>query len=391
MYLKILFFLTLTCFITHAQTKITLDFDADEVLNFAESQYAKAIAELKIEDGMPRNGNPDGTWTQKRIEDWTSGFFPGTLWYLYELTQDEKWLKAARDWTAPLKPLQYFDKHHDTGFMVYCSYGNGYRLTKDPEYKDIILQTAKTLATRYSPEAKTIMSWGDIHEENPTHKVIIDNMMNLEMLQWAYKNGGDKELKKIARNHANTSLKNHFRDDYSSYHLVEYDPETGVVLKKSTVQGYSDGSMWSRGQAWGIYGFAMMYRETGCEKYLKLSEKLAATYFDNLPKDYIAYWDFNASNIPNEPRDTASAAITASACLELYALTDNALYYNNAVNILNELASDKYLAKKDHYTCVLLHSTGYKPINSEVDVNINYTDYYFVEALLRLKKNKNKN
>ncbi|OEK08290.1 hypothetical protein A8C32_02205 [Flavivirga aquatica] len=387
MYRKKALLIILYCFSHTIESQVLLKFDPDEVLLFAESQYEKAINQLKIENGMPRNGHSDGSWNQKPIEDWTSGFFPGTLWYLYENSKNEKWLKAAQKWTAPLEPLKLFNKHHDIGFMVYCSYGNGYRLTQNKNYKEIILQTSNTLATRYRPTTKTILSWGDINEKNPkTHKVIIDNMMNLEMLEWASKNGGSKKFDKISRNHANTTLKNHFRKDFSSYHLVEYNPNTGKVQNKSTVQGFADDSMWSRGQAWGIYGFIMMYRETAIKKYLKTSENLAKTYFESLPIDNIAYWDFNAPNIPNEPRDASSAAIVASACLELFELTEKKMYYNQAISILNELASDKYLAKTDNYSCVLLHSVGYKPINSEVNVNINYADYYFIEALIRLKK-----
>lgn len=362
--------------------------EIDAVFSFAENQYQQATNSLDSKKGMPRNARSDGTWHQVAIKDWTSGFFPGCLWLIYENNQKKAWLSAARTWTAPLEPLKTYDRHHDIGFMVYCSYGNGYRLTQDREYKKIILTAAETLATRFRPSSQTIQSWGNIHQKNAKfYRVIIDNMMNLEMLLWASKNGGEEQLRDVALVHADTTLKNHFRSDWSTYHLLEYDAASGKVLTKKTHQGYANDSMWARGQAWAIYGYTMMYRETTDKAYLDVAEKAVATYLKRLPDDGIPLWDFDA---PDDllQKDASAAAITSSALLELFVITGNPTYMKQAEKTLAELSSDRYLAKADDYQCLLLHSVGNMNKNSEVNVHINYADYYFLEALSRLKKIK---
>jgi unsaturated chondroitin disaccharide hydrolase len=360
----------------------------DEVFAFAAAQYQKAIDSLNPADGMPRNAHADGTWKQENIEAWTSGFFPGSLWLIYEQNHDEQWRKAAEKWTAPLEPLKDFYGHHDVGFMVYCSYGNGYRLTGNPKYKKIILSASESLAKRYRPGSKIIQSWGSVDRaDTKTFRVIIDNMMNLEMMLWASKNGGDEKLKEIALAHADTTLKNHFRPDGSCYHKLTYDLATGEVLKKETHQGYADESMWARGQTWAIYGYAMMYRETREPRYLEQAEKAAAIYLKRLPDDGVPRWDFDAPD--DKPyKDASAAAVASSALLELYELTGKSAYLLQAEKTLAELSSDRYLAKGVRYQCLLLHSVGNLNKNSEVDVHINYADYYFLEALARLKKLK---
>ena len=360
----------------------------DGIFAFAESQYRKAVDSLDPADGMPRNGRADGSWRSVKIQDWTSGFFPGCLWYIYEHNREEAWLQVAKKWTAPLEPLKTFNGHHDIGFMVFCSYGNGYRLTKDPQYKEIILAAADALAARFRPKAQTIQSWGNIHEKDvKSFPVIIDNMMNLELLLWAAKNGGSGNLKKIALAHADTTMKNHFRPDGSTYHKLTYDLESGKVLLKQTHQGYADDSMWARGQAWAIYGYTMMYRQTGDKAYLQTADKAAAVYLKRLPEDGVPRWDFNAPNDKNH-KDASAGAISSSAFLELYQLTKNSEYLMQAEKTLGELCTDRYLAKGERYQCLLLHCVGNLNKNSEVDVNVNYADYYFLEALTRLKKAK---
>lgn len=362
--------------------------EIDGVFEFAELQYKKATDSLTVEEGIPRNSHADGTWNQLGITSWTSGFFPGCLWLIYAQNQDDDWKKEAQKWTAPLEPLKTYDHHHDVGFMVFCSYGEGYRLTLDPEYKAIILQTADTLATRFRPSGGIIQSWGSIHNENTkTYRVIIDNMMNLEMMLWASKNGGDETLKAIALTHADTTMKHHFRPDGSSFHKLTYELESGKVLLKQTHQGYADDSMWARGQAWALYGYTMMYRETEEERYLETAEKAAAIYLKRLPKDGIPRWDFDAPD--SKPfKDASAAAIASSALVELSQLTGKKEYLAAAEKALEELSTDRYLAKGEKYQCLLLHSVGNLNRTSEVDVNISYADYYFLEALSRLKKVK---
>jgi unsaturated chondroitin disaccharide hydrolase len=275
------------------------------------------------------------------------------------------------------------------GFQIFNSFGNGYRLTKNPEYKEIILKTADTLATLFNPKAGTILSWP--HNKMGGHNTIIDNMMNLELLFWASKNGGNKKLYDIAVKHAETTMANHFRPDNTSYHVVIYDYETGKKIKGRTAQGYSDDSMWARGQAWAIYGFTMTYRETKDPKFLDFAHKLTRVYLDKLTtEDLIPYWDFNAPDIPNAPRDASAAAIVSSALLELSSYTKD----KNLKNEYLTKSKKMIVSLSDHYqsrdvnSAFLLHSTGHKPAGSEIDCSINYADYYYLEALLRLQKIK---
>lgn len=323
-------------------------------------------------------------------DDWCSGFFAGNLWFLYEYTGQEKWATAARTFDAVEEPEKTHGNTHDIGFKLYCSLGNGYRLTHNEHYKEVVITSAKTLCTRFNPTIGCIRSWD--HSSQWKYPVIIDNMMNLELLFEATKLSGDSSFYKIAVTHANTTMKNHFRPDYSSYHVIDYDPETGKVLHKQTAQGYADESAWARGQAWGLYGYTMCYRETGNKAYLQQAENIAKFILNNptLPKDLVPYWDYNAPGIPdNEPRDASAAAIMASAFYELSTYSSNSkLYKATADKILNSLYNN-YQAQPDSAKgFLLLHSTGHKPAHSEIDVPIIYADYYYLEALLRQKRLK---
>lgn len=386
---KLLLFISLIASTSCSQDldkkKIPLAFNTDNIIAIAEENYTEAVMSLSVNNRMPRNANADGTWRTVPLRDWTSGFFPGVLWQLYDYTEKDYWKDEALKWTWPLAELKDFDRHHDLGFMIFCSFGNAYKLTEEAELYDIIVQSASTLATRYRPEVGTILSWGDIHEENPeTHQTIIDNMMNLELLLWVADKTNNKYLEKIALTHANTTIANHFRKDYSTFHVVEYDPANGDVLKKRTHQGYQDNSMWARGQSWAIYGFTMMYRETGMPEYLEQARNAADRFISRLPVDVVPYWDFDAPGIPDEPKDASAAAIASSALLELYQHSGELKYYNTAISLLNRLSSEEYLAINDNYQCLLLHCVGNKNKNSEVDENIIYADYYYLEALNRL-------
>lgn len=320
--------------------------------------------------------------------DWTSGFFPGELWFLYQYTGKQEWLTAAKTYTANIEKEQFNGGTHDMGFKVYCSFGTGYRITKDPAYKAVIIQSAKTLSTRFNPIVGCIRSW-DHHKEVWGFPVIIDNMMNLELLFEATQLTGDSSFYKIAVAHANTTMKNHFRADYSSYHVVDYDTATGKVVKKNTHQGYSDASAWARGQAWALYGYTMCYRYTRNPVYLQQAEHVAAFILNHprLPKDLVPYYDFDAPGIPNEPRDASAAAVIASGLYELSGYSKQATYYRaTADKIVANLTNAYRSPIGENKGFILLHSTGSKPSNSEVDVPINYADYYYLEALLRSKK-----
>lgn len=319
--------------------------------------------------------------------DWTSGFFPGELWFLYQYTGKQAWMDQAKVFTAAMEQEQLNGKTHDMGFKIYCSVGTGYRLTKDKHYADVIIQSAKTLATRFNPKTGVIRSW-DHSTDKWINPVIIDNMMNLELLFEATALTGDSSFYKIAVGHANTTIKNHFRPDYSSYHVIDYDPKTGAVLKKNTHQGYSHESAWARGQAWALYGYTMCYRFTKDPAYLKQAESIAKFVLNhpNMPEDLVPYWDFDAPNIPNEPRDASAAAVIASGLYELSGYSAHKdLYLQKADKMLNSL-STKYISPVgQNKGFILLQSTGSKPSNSEVNVPLSYADYYYLEALLRYK------
>lgn len=369
-------------------------FSVDKELDYCKIQVEKALPQLPDSSKLPRNilsGSNDKNWNCTSIHDWTSGFWPGILWYVYENTQDENIRKEAERFTAALFPVvNKRPDNHDLGFMMFCSLGNGYRLTNNLEYKEILLRTADSLAVLYNPVVGTICSWpGMCGKMLWPHNTIIDNMINLELLFWASKNGGDKRLAEIATRHAEVTMKNQFRDDYSTCHVVVYDTIIGNRIKQVTHQGYADSSMWARGQGWAIYGFSMCYRETGNPDFLKTAEQAAGIYLANLPDDYVPYWDFNAPDIPNAPRDASAAALVASGLLELCGFTEDkekSEYYKTvAVKMLASLSSTGYQGR-DVANAFLLHSTGHYPNNSEIDASIIYADYYYIEALTRLKK-----
>jgi chondroitin AC lyase len=400
-------FITAFCFtlFSFKTDKNKLSFIKDN-FQFARQQLNGMLRETdNSTKAFPRTINKAGKLVTTNMYDWTPGFFPGSLWYTYEYTKDTALKAAAIKWTERLEPLQYFTQHHDLGFMMYCSYGNAYRLTGNQAYKDILVQAAKSLSTRFNPVTGSIKSWNGFRSwhGNKTYNfpVIVDNMMNLELLFFASKVTGDTSFRHIAVTHAQTAMKNQVRPDYSTYHVVCYDTLTGAVAGRETAQGYADNSTWSRGQAWGIYGFTMTYRETKDPRFLATAQKMADWYLDNpnLPKDKVPYWDFNAKqagfvpgvrsnakNVDIKFRDASAAAITTSALFELstYPGRNSKKYYKAAVKMLESLTSPAYKAALGtNGNFLLMHSVGSIPHNSEIDVPLVYADYYLLEALLR--------
>lgn len=327
-------------------------------------------------------------------EDWVSGFFAGTLWYMYELTGEEKWADAAQRHTEHLDSIKHMKWHHDIGFMIFDSYGNGMRLKNIDGYDDVIVTAANSLATRYREVPGVIQSWdsdrGWQGKRGWQCPVIIDNMMNLELFFKATELTGDSTYYKMAVSHADRTMEEHFRPDYSCVHVVDYSLEgEGDVRSRCTAQGYSDDSAWSRGQAWAIYGFLTSYRKTGDKKYLDFAEKIAGFILndENMPEDLVPYWDYDAPNIPNEPRDASSAAIIASALYEMSTYTKDKDYKATADKIIESLSSSAYRAPVgENGGFILMHSVASIPHNSKIDVPLNYADYYFLEALLLKKK-----
>ena len=371
--------------------KDSFDF-AGQQLKYAFTQIDSAKAsmpeeQLKRKPVSPRTIEDNGALRLVASRDWTSGFFPGELWYMYEYTQDDFWKKQAQAFTANIEDQKTNGGTHDMGFKMYCSFGNGYRLTNDANYKDILLESAATLITRYKPTIGCIRSW-DHSRDKWQCPVIIDNMMNLELLYWAFKETGDSVYYNIANTHARTTMKNHFRDNYSSYHVIDYDTITGDVLHKHTHQGYNHESGGSRGQAWGLYGYTMCYRETKLPEFLSQAENIANYIFTNptMPEDMVAYWDFDAPGIPNEPRDASAAAVMACAMYELSMYNpEKAALYKKWADTIVESLSKNYRAQLDgDRGFLLLHSTGAH--NFERDVPLVYADYYFLEALLKKAK-----
>lgn len=372
--------------------------DVKKALDYCAEQTQRTLTELKTDSGidytmMPRNIMADEQhWNCRKAtkDEWCAGFWPGVLWYDYEYTQDKHILEEAEKFTHSLEFLSRipaFD--HDLGFLVFCSYGNGYRLTKNPAYKQVILDTADTLATLFNPVVGTILSWPrEVEPRNWPHNTIMDNMINLEMLFWAAKNGGNPYLYDVAVSHADKTMKCHFRPDYTSYHVAVYDTITGNLIKGVTHQGYADNTMWARGQAWAIYGYTVVYRETKDPKYLDFAQKVTDVYLERLPEDKVPYWDFDDPSIPDAPRDASAAAVVASALLELSTYLPNGTgkrYKDAAVEMLASLNSDSYQSGKSKPS-FLLHSVGHWPNHSEIDASIIYADYYYIEALLRLKR-----
>ncbi|HZH71763.1 MAG TPA: glycoside hydrolase family 88 protein [Mariniphaga sp.] len=321
---------------------------------------------------------------------WCSGFYPGVLWYVYEYTDDPKHRTLAEEYTARVEKEKYNTYDHDIGFQINCSFGNGYRLTNRDDYEEVLKVAGKSALQRYSPELGVIRSWNS----NPNkwqYAVIIDNMMNLELLMWNYHNTNEDIFREVAVSHSDKTLEHHYREDMSSYHVVSYDTVTGLPHVKQTHQGAFDESIWARGNAWGLYGYVVMYRETKQQRYLDQAIAIANLMIDhpNMPEDGIPYWDYLATDIPNTLRDASAGAIMASALVELSTMTDGELsdkYISTAEKQLTTLSSPEYLAEPGtNGFFILKRSVGHLPGNSEVDVPLTYADYYFVEALLRYK------
>ena len=354
------------------------------------AQYKVMMKELPL-DKFPKNYNP----AFKKFETsnsgwWCSGFYPGSLLYLYEQTKDESLLIEAKRILKVLEKEQYNTSTHDLGFMMYCSFGNLQRMFPSDGTKDILLKSAASLSTRFNPAVGCIKSWNS--KDTSDFIVIIDNMMNLELLFYATKVSGDSSFYKIATTHANTTMKHHFREDNRSYHVVNYDKNTGAVRERKTAQGYADGSAWARGQAWGLYGYTMTYRETKDPAYLQMAEKIADFVLDhkNLPADGIPYWDYNAPDIPDAYRDASAGAIIAAGLLELCTYTgkeQSKKYFLAADKILRSLSTKNYTAAPGtNGGFILEHSVGHLPAKSEINVGITYADYYYIEALKRYKE-----
>ena len=368
---------------------------AEHALAFSQMQLEKMVELTDDGSRFPNETNAGGQWEFVQARNWVSGFFPGCLWYMYEYTEDEKWREYGDRWLTGLEELKTHTGTHDLGFMVHNSFGNAYRITSEDQYREFVIETSESLMKRFHHGIGCIRSWGNI-EDMQQFMVIVDNMMNLEMLLWASDNGGCKTWHHSARSHADVSADIFIRDDGSTYHVVHFDPVSNAITHLRQHQGYSVDSTWSRGQAWAIYGYTVMYRKTGDRRYLKIAENLVNYYLSNLPEDYIPYWDFDAGRIlPDQKRDSSAATITASALLELSTLVDcpkqRVHYFKAAERMLESLCAPPYLAVGSDSQAIVL-----KSVRSRMDARLPETkshiwnEYYFIEALLRYKNLSNK-
>ena len=363
-------------FIVATPSHASLKRDLKKALKCSAEQKRAQAEYIIPQEGKVVVTYNDGTIKTANIQNWVSGFLPATLWLLYDFSHDEQIKEYAEILTRRQEGVKNYGRTHDLGFMVYCPFFNAYRITQEPYYKDVINQAAATLATRFTPEVGCIRSWDTHRKSNREndYMVIIDNMMNLEMMEWC-------GYSSIARKHADTTLKNHFREDGSAYHILVYNENTGEIVETRSGQGESTSSAWARGQAWGLYGFTMMYRMSDDERYLQQAERIANHLISRLEGDYIPNWDYDSAI---KQKDSSAGAIMASALLELYSITHNKSYRHIAERQLKALISDEYMAKQgENGYFILKHGVGNLPGNSEVDVPLSYGDYYFVEAALR--------
>ncbi len=360
----------------------------NKIVDQAQKNYMELDKKILADTLIPRILEKDKSIRFVKSKDWTSGFYAASLWNLYSLSKEEKWKEIAEKRLLPLEKQKANKGTHDLGFMIFTPYGNAYEITGNTTYKEIIVEAAKSLMKRYNPYAKSIKSW-DWGDWGKNHPVIIDNMLNLELLFKATEFTGDSLYHQSAVAHANTTLKNHFRPDNSSFHVVVYNPETGEIMNKKTHQGYANDSDWTRGQAWGLYGYTLCYRFTKNNTYLDQAKKIAQFILNDpqIPDDGIPYWDRDDPSGNKAPRDASAAAINAAALLELstYVTIDQGKeFWKASENILKSLSNEKYFCSKNECGGFLIdHSTGNWPKQDEVDVPIIYGDFYFLEALKR--------
>jgi unsaturated chondroitin disaccharide hydrolase len=376
--------------------------DADRVMRVAARKLAAFDASRADKSGYPTEAK-GAAWVTVPAKDWVSGFYPGALWYLYEYAQSCQWPDAAawrvraEAWTAGLDAQQFNTGTHDLGFMMFDSYGNGFRLTQNPDYEKVINRSAQSLAARYLPQARVLRSWGKTNDMDKA-MIIIDNMMNLELLLWASQHGGtapggtSEDLRMIALTHADRTIELFFRPDGSTYHVVELDPKTGAVQRKRTAQGKADESCWSRGQTWAIYGFAYMAEATGERRYLDAALKAADFYLANLPADRVPPADYSSGLDGHAFKDSSAAAIAMCAFFRLHNLVQGPAvkkkFLDAAVGTLRALTSEPYFAAGDDKASLIVYSArNYHadPANRLTNTSLIWSDYYLLEGLLRYR------
>ncbi len=361
----------------------------DETLSFAVEQSKVLYTHVQADKKLHPRTIADGELVTANVAWWTSGFYPGTMWYLYEASGDEQARAIAEEMTSRAMVRQFATNDHDVGFQINCSAGNGYRLTGNEEYRNAMIKASESLSTRFNPTVGCTRSWDNKKWSFP---VIIDNMMNMELLCEGSILSSDQKYFDVAVAHTNTTKKALYRFNNSSYHLVDFNPETGEIIEQTTHQGYDENSAWARGQAWGLYGYTMMYRFSGNPEYLDHAVAIADYMIShrNMPKDMIPYWDYDDPAIPNASRDASAAAVMASALLELSSYLTPEVgrkYFKVAEKQVLALCQAPYLsATGENFGFILTNSVGFMAKQYEIDAPLTYADYYFIEALIRLKR-----
>lgn len=398
---KLLFTATIGCLASSCIGTTTKTLNPDKEITYCMRQINRALLGLQQENGsydytmQPRNiVQKQQVWNCRKatVQEWCSGFWPGILWMGYSATHDSLIRQQAEGFTSSLSSLiQQPVYDHDLGFLMISSFGKGYAQTQQTTYKHILLAAADSLATLFNPTVGTILSWPRHVKDYGGHNTIMDNMINLELLFWAAENGGRSELRDIAIKHAETTMNNQFQDDGTCYHVAIYDTISGQFIKGITHQGYADSSMWSRGQSWAIYGYTMVYRFTKDKRFLDFAQKVSNIYLKRLKEtsnDWVPLWDMNDPRGPQAPKDASAACVVASALLELCQYVEPTVatrYRQAAIAMLTDLSSKKYQSRNKNVS-FLMHATGHHPAGNEIDASIIYADYYYLEALLRLKQ-----
>ena len=374
----------------HAVAEFTtldaLDLDSllDISVNFADAQLRNSVSEIDETDRFPRGTKEDGTWETKSPNEWVSGFFPGALWILYKLSDDADFKNWAEERTEELESQKNNDNSHEIGFKVFLSFGNGYELTGNEAYKAVILEAAQTMASRYNPTVGAIQSWNNWH-----FPITIESLATLEMLLWGARNGGDQAWYDMAVSHGLKVKEDFVRPDGSVYEIIDYDENDGDLIDHERDRSESTETTWSAGQAWAIYGFTMLYRETGDSRFLEAAQQTADYFIANLPSDLVPYWDFNAPLIPDTEKDVTATAIAAAALQELGSFVTDPFaqltYQTTAYSMLQALSAPPYIAEGSNSSGILLHAVRNHPDERDVDVSLIYADYYFLEAIRRFK------
>jgi len=372
-----------------------LDKIVDHALSVSLQCLTKSVEEVNDRSRYPNYATKELKWKLATSKDWTSGFYPGTLWYAYELSGKEEFKKWAQEWTRGIEKEKFNTGTHDLGFRFNCTFGNGLRLapqdTASARYREIMLTAAATADSRFSPVAGQYPSSWDKKPLPNSIPAVVDVMMNLELLMWAAENGGDPKIKERCITHANTAFRDFVRKDGGTFHVVRYDKNTGKILNKGQLQGDTDSTTWTRGHAWMVYGFTVMYRYTKNPEYLKNAMSLADYFLAHLPENRIANWDFQSEILLP---DASASAIVTSALFEMqgYVADKNKRkqYLSEAKNMLRHLCLPPAFSEGKGTNCLLLHSTQYYRNSDNNDVPAIFADYYFMESILRYKQLKEK-